>query len=229
MEILKVENLSKIYGENETKVVALDNVSFSVDRGEFVAIVGASGSGKSTLLHIIGGIDTPTSGKVFIENTDLSTLSEDKLTVYRRRQIGLIYQFYNLVPILTVKENIELPLLLDHNKPKKEELDEIIKMLGLENRINHIPGQLSGGQQQKVAIGRAIITKPAIILADEPTGNLDTKNSNEIVSYLKYSSKKFHQTIIMVTHNEDIALQADRIIKLADGKLILNQKVDKGI
>lgn len=229
MEILRVENLSKVYGENETKVIALDNVSFSVERGEFVAIVGASGSGKSTLLHSIAGIDTPTSGEVYIENTRLSDLDKEKLVVYRRRQIGLIYQFYNLVPILTVKENIELPLLLDHNKPKKEEMDEIVKLLGLESRMNHMPNQLSGGQQQKVAIGRAIITKPAIILADEPTGNLDTKNSNEIISYLKYSSKKYQQTVIMVTHNEDIALQADRIIKLEDGKIIFNKKVNEEI
>ncbi len=181
--------------------------------------------GKSTLLHIIGGIDVATSGKVYIENTDLSTLSENELTIYRRRQIGLIYQFYNLVPILNVKENIELPLLLDNKKPNKEELNSIIEMLNLKDRISHLPSELSGGQQQKVAVGRAIITKPAIILADEPTGNLDTKNSNEIISYLKYSSKKFHQTIIMVTHNENIALQADRIIKLADGKLILDKKI----
>lgn len=229
MEILRVENLSKVYGENETKVMALDNVSFSVERGEFVAIVGASGSGKSTLLHSIAGIDTPTSGEVYIENTKLSDLDKEKLVVYRRRQIGLIYQFYNLVPILTVKENIELPLLLDHNKPKKEEMDEIVKLLGLESRMNHMPNQLSGGQQQKVAIGRAIITKPAIILADEPTGNLDTKNSNEIISYLKYSSKKYQQTVIMVTHNEDIALQADRIIKLEDGKIVFNKKVNEEI
>lgn len=229
MEILRVENLSKVYGENETKVMALDNVSFSVERGEFVAIVGASGSGKSTLLHSIAGIDTPTSGEVYIENTRLSDLDKEKLVVYRRRQIGLIYQFYNLVPILTVKENIELPLLLDHNKPKKEEMDEIVKLLGLESRMNYMPNQLSGGQQQKVAIGRAIITKPAIILADEPTGNLDTKNSNEIISYLKYSSKKYQQTVIMVTHNEDIALQADRIIKLEDGKIVFNKKVNEEI
>lgn len=227
MEILRVEGVSKIYGEADTKVIALDNISFSVERGEFVAIIGASGSGKSTLLHSIAGVDTPTSGRIYIEGTNLSDLNENKLVVYRRRQIGLIYQFYNLVPVLTVKENIELPLLLDNIKPKKEETEEIIKLLGLKDRVNHMPSQLSGGQQQKVAIGRAIITRPAIILADEPTGNLDTKNSKEVISYLRYSSKKYHQTVIIVTHNEDIALQADRIIKLEDGKIVLNQKVNK--
>lgn len=224
MEILRVENLSKVYGKDDTEIKALNDVSFSIERGEFVAIIGASGSGKSTLLHIIGGIDTPTTGKVYIEKTDISKLDENSLTVYRRRNIGFIYQFYNLVPVLNVKENIELPILLDYKKPDKNETMNIIKMLKLEDRIDNLPSQLSGGQQQKVAIGRAIITKPSIILADEPTGNLDTKNSNEIIDYLKYSCKKINQTILMVTHNLDIALQADRIIKLEDGKIIFDKK-----
>lgn len=224
MDILKVENLSKIYGKKETLVRAIDNISFSIKRGEFVAIIGASGSGKSTLLHLLAGIDTPTSGKIFIENQELSELNKDQLTIFRRRQIGLIYQFYNLVPILSVKENIELPIMLDNKKVNINDLNEVLKLLKLENKQNNLPNELSGGQQQKVAIGRALITKPSIILADEPTGNLDTKNSDEIISYLKYSNKKFNQTIIMVTHNEKIALQADRIIKLEDGKIIFNKE-----
>ena len=224
MDILKVENLSKIYGKKETLVRAIDNISFSIKRGEFVAIIGASGSGKSTLLHLLAGIDTPTSGKIFIENQELSELNKDQLTIFRRRQIGLIYQFYNLVPILSVKENIELPIMLDNKKVNINDLNEVLKLLKLENKQNNLPNELSGGQQQKVAIGRAIITKPSIILADEPTGNLDTKNSDEIISYLKYSNKKFNQTIIMVTHNEKIALQADRIIKLEDVKIIFNKE-----
>ena len=225
MEILKVENLSKVYSEGETKVTALDDVSFNVQKGEFVSIIGASGSGKSTLLHLMGGIDKPTSGKVSIENTDLSRLDENKLTIFRRRQIGIIYQFYNLVPILTVKENIELPILLDNSKVQKEKLKEIVEMLKLEDRLNHLPSQLSGGQQQRVAIARALITCPSIILADEPTGNLDSKNSNEVFSYLKYCNRKYTQTIIMVTHNEDLAKQTDRVIKLEDGKIILDKKI----
>ena len=223
MEILKVENLSKVYSEGETKVTALDDVSFNVQKGEFVSIIGASGSGKSTLLHLMGGIDKPTNGKVSIENTDLSRLDENKLTIFRRRKIGLIYQFYNLVPILTVKENIELPILLDNSKVQKEKLKEIVEMLKLEDRLNHLPSQLSGGQQQRVAIARALITCPSIILADEPTGNLDSKNSNEVFSYLKYCNRKY--TIIMVTHNEDLAKQTDRVIKLEDGKIILDKKI----
>ncbi len=225
MEILKVEDLSKIYGEGDTKVNALNNVSFSVERGEFVSIMGESGSGKSTLLHLIGGLDRANSGEIYIEGNKLSQIKPSKLTDYRRRQIGIIYQFYNLVPILTVKENIELPLLLDHRKPEKNKVDEIIKVLGLEGKLNSFPSQLSGGQQQRVAIGRAIITEPSIILADEPTGNLDSKNSNEIISYLKYTGKKYHQTILLVTHSENIALQTDRIIKLQDGKIILDEKL----
>ncbi len=225
MEILKVENLSKVYSEGETKVTALDDVSFNVQKGEFVSIIGASGSGKSTLLHLMGGIDKPTSGRVSIENTDLSRLDENKLTIFRRRKIGLIYQFYNLVPILTVKENIELPILLDNSKVQKEKLKEIVEMLKLEDRLNHLPSQLSGGQQQRVAIARALISCPSIILADEPTGNLDSKNSNEVFSYLKYCNRKYTQTIIMVTHNEDLAKQTDRVIKLEDGKIILDKKI----
>ena len=225
MEILKVENLSKVYNEGETKVVALDNVSFNVQKGEFVSIIGASGSGKSTLLHLMGEIDKPTNGKIFIEDTDLSKLDENKLTIFRRRQIGIIYQFYNLVPILTVKENIELPILLDNCKVDKEKLKEIVEMLKLEDRLNHFPSQLSGGQQQRVAIARALITCPSIILADEPTGNLDSKNSNEVFSYLKYCNKKYAQTIIMVTHNDELAKQTDRVIKLEDGKIVLDKKI----
>lgn len=223
MEILKVEHLTKTYGEGEIKTEALNDVSFSVQKGEFVAIIGSSGSGKSTLLHLIAGIDTPTSGKIFIGENDLSTFDSNKITIFRRRQIGLIYQFYNLVPILTVKENIELPILLDNKKVEKNRLGEIIKLLKLEDKVNSLPNQLSGGQQQRVAIGRAIITNPSIILADEPTGNLDTKNSKEIIDYLKYSNKKYAQTIILVTHDESIALQADRIIKIEDGRIVLDR------
>lgn len=225
MEILKIENLSRIYGKDDTKVVALDQVSLSIERGEFVSIIGESGSGKSTLLHLIGGLDTPSSGEIYIEGKKLSQIKPSKLANYRRRQIGIIYQFYNLVPILTVKENIELPLLLDGRKADKEKLNELIKVLKLEDKVNAFPSQLSGGQQQRVAIGRAIIAEPSIILADEPTGNLDTKNSNDIISYLKYTSKKFHQTIMLVTHSENIAMQTDRIIKLSDGKIEFDKKI----
>lgn len=219
MEILKVENLTKVYGKGDTKVMALDNVSFSVEKGEFVAIVGASGSGKSTLLHLIGGVDRPTSGKIFIAGSDISLFDEDKLAIFRRRQIGLIYQFYNLIPILNVEENITLPLALDGRNVSKDDLDNLIKLLGLENRKNHLPNELSGGQQQRTSIGRALITRPAIILADEPTGNLDSKASEEIVSLLKKSNRDFKQTIIMITHNMEIAKCADRIIEVSDGKI----------
>ena len=201
MEILKVENLTKIYGKGTTKVVALDNVSFSVEKGEFVAIVGASGSGKSTLLHLIGGVDRPTSGKVFIDGKDIYELDDDKLAIFRRRQVGLVYQFYNLIPILNVEENITLPLDLDNRKPNKEYLNSLIKLLGLESRKNHLPNELSGGQQQRTSIGRALVTNPTIILADEPTGNLDSKSSDEIVELLRKSNKEYKQTIIMITHN----------------------------
>lgn len=220
MEILKVENLTKVYGKDNNKVVALDNVSFTVEKGEFIAIVGASGSGKSTLLHLIGGVDTPTSGKVFIDGQDIYKLNSDKLAIFRRREVGLIYQFYNLIPILTVEENITLPLELDNRKVDKFELNEIIKLLGLERRRNHLPNELSGGQQQRKSIGRAIITKPAIILADEPTGNLDSKASEEVVTLLQKMNKDYKQTIIMITHNLEIASYADRIITIEDGKIV---------
>ena len=220
MEILKVENLTKVYGKDNNKVVALDNVSFTVEKGEFVAIVGASGSGKSTLLHLIGGVDTPTSGKVFIDGQDIYKLNSDKLAIFRRREVGLIYQFYNLIPILTVEENITLPLELDNRKVDKFELNELIKLLGLERRRNHLPNELSGGQQQRTSIGRAIITKPAIILADEPTGNLDSKASEEVVTLLQKMNKDYKQTIIMITHNLEIASYADRIITIEDGKIV---------
>ena len=220
MEILKVENLTKVYGKDNNKVVALDNVSFTVEKGEFVAIVGASGSGKSTLLHLIGGVDTPTSGKVFIDGQDIYKLNSDKLAIFRRREVGLIYQFYNLIPILTVEENITLSLELDNRKVDKFELNEIIKLLGLERRRNHLPNELSGGQQQRTSIGRAIITKPAIILADEPTGNLDSKASEEVVTLLQKMNKDYKQTIIMITHNLEIASYADRIITIEDGKIV---------
>ena len=220
MEILKVENLTKIYGKDSTKVVALDHVSFSVEKGEFVAIVGASGSGKSTLLHLIGGVDRPTSGKVFIDGKDIFNFNDDQLAIFRRRQVGLIYQFYNLIPILNVEENITLPLSLDNREIDKEKLNEMLKLLGLQNRRMHLPNELSGGQQQRTSIGRALITNPTIILADEPTGNLDSKSSDEIVALLKKSNKELNQTIIMITHNMEIAKVADRIIKIEDGKII---------
>ena len=220
MEILRVENLCKEYGKGQTKVKALDNVSFSVEKGEFVAIVGASGSGKSTLLHLLGGVDRPNSGKVFIEGKDIYKLNDDELAIFRRRQVGLIYQFYNLIPILNVEENITLPLSLDGRKVDEKRLEELINLLGLSGRRTHLPNELSGGQQQKTSIGRAMITNPAIILADEPTGNLDSKASDEIVTLLKKSNKDYKQTIIMITHNLEIAKVADRIIKIEDGKIV---------
>lgn len=220
MEILRAENLTKIYGKGESKVVALDHVSFSVEKGEFVAIVGASGSGKSTLLHLIGGVDRPTSGKVYIDGKDIFNFNDDKLAIFRRRQVGLIYQFYNLIPILNVEENITLPLSLDNREVDKERLNDLLKLLGLQNRKNHLPNELSGGQQQRTSIGRALITNPTIILADEPTGNLDSKSSDEIVALLKKSNKELNQTIIMITHNMEIAKVADRIIKIEDGKIV---------
>ena len=219
MEILRVENLSKVYGKGQTSVVALDNVSFTVEKGEFVAIVGASGSGKSTLLHLIGGVDRPTSGNVFIDGKNIYNFNDDELAIFRRRQVGLIYQFYNLIPILSVEENITLPFDLDGRKVNKKNLNELIKLLGLEGRKNHLPNELSGGQQQRTSIGRALITNPAIILADEPTGNLDSKSSDEIVELLKKSNRDYKQTIIMITHNLEIAQNADRIIKIEDGKI----------
>ncbi|MCM3258093.1 ABC transporter ATP-binding protein [Paenibacillus lautus] len=225
MEILKIEHLSKIYGTGESAVKALDDISFSVQKGEFVAIIGPSGSGKSTLLHLLGGVDRPTSGKVFVENTDIYALDETRLAIFRRRQIGLIYQFFNLIPTLTVKENMTLPLLLDNQQEDKKQFDGLVKTLNLEHRLNHLPNQLSGGQQQRVSIGRAIISNPAIMLADEPTGNLDSKNSSEIVDLLKMLNKTYHQTLIIITHDERIALQADRIISIVDGKIAKDEVI----
>ncbi|KZE74925.1 ABC transporter ATP-binding protein [Paenibacillus elgii] len=225
MEILRIEHLSKVYGKGDTAVKALDDVSFSVDKGEFVAIIGPSGSGKSTLLHMLGGVDKPTSGKVFVDRTDMYSLDETQLAVFRRRQIGLIYQFYNLIPILTVEENIQLPLLLDQHKVDQKQFEDIVKTLNLQNRLNHLPNQLSGGQQQRVSIGRALMNQPAIILADEPTGNLDSKNGSEIIDLLKMFNKSLHQTLIMITHDERIALQADRIIAIEDGKIAKDEVI----
>lgn len=219
MEIVKVENLSKVYGKGSTEVKALDNVSLSIEKGEFVAIVGASGSGKSTLLHLMGGVDRPTSGKVMINDTDIFQLNNDKLAIFRRRQIGIIYQFYNLLPTLNVEENITLPMELDGRKVDSGELDDILKLLGLTKRRKHLPNELSGGQQQRTSIGRALITRPALILADEPTGNLDSKSSNEIVELLRKSNREYNQTIVMITHNLEIAKCADRIITIEDGRI----------
>lgn len=219
MEIVKVENLSKIYGKGDTEVRALDNVSFSVSEGEFVAIVGASGSGKSTLLHLLGGVDRPTSGKVIVNGKDIYKLKDDDLAKFRRREVGLVYQFYNLIPILNVKENITLPIDLDNKKVDKDNLDNLIKLLGLGKRVNHLPNELSGGQQQRVSIGRALIAHPSIVLADEPTGNLDSKSSDEIIELLKRCNKEYNQTIIMITHNMELAKEADRIIELEDGHI----------
>lgn len=224
MEILRVENLTKVYGSGNNKVVALDNVSFSVEKGEFVSIVGASGSGKSTLLHLLGGVDRPTSGKVLINDTDIFKMNGDELAIFRRRQVGLIYQFYNLIPILNVRENITLPLELDNKRVSDEEVDNLIKMLGLDKRSKHLPNELSGGEQQRTSIGRALISRPAIVLADEPTGNLDTKASEEIVSLLKKSNKEMKQTIIMITHNLELAKVADKIIEIADGRIVGEEK-----
>ena len=225
MEILRVENLSKIYGTGEMAVKALDDVSFSIEKGEFIAIIGPSGSGKSTLLHILGGVDRPTSGKLFMDNTDIYQLDETKLAIFRRRQIGLIYQFFNLIPVLNVEENITLPLLLDEHKVNQSYLQEIITSLDLKDRLNHLPNQLSGGQQQRVSIGRALINNPAIVLADEPTGNLDSKNSHDIIELLKMFNKQYNQTLIVITHDERIALQADRIITIADGRIAKDEVI----
>ena len=225
MGILKVENLTKKYGKDNLEIIALNNVSFSVEKGEFIAIVGASGSGKSTLLHLIGGVDNPSDGKVFINGKDIYNFSVDELAVFRRREIGLIYQFYNLIPILDVVGNITLPFDLDNKKADKKELENLIELLGLENRKNHLPNELSGGQQQRVSIGRALITKPSIILADEPTGNLDSKSSVEIIELLKKLNKQYNQTILMITHNMDIAKCADRILRLNDGKIVGEENI----
>ena len=227
MEILKIENLNKIYGKGDNQVKAVDNVSFSVEKGEFVAIIGASGSGKSTLLHLIGGVDRPTSGKVFIEGKDIYSLNDDNLAIFRRRQIGLIYQFYNLIPVLNVAENITLPTKLDGRDVDEKRLDELLKTLGLEKRKYNLPNQLSGGQQQRVSIGRAMMNEPALMLADEPTGNLDSKASEEIISLLRLSNKKYNQTVIIITHDEKIALEADRIITIDDGRIIKDERNGK--
>ena len=225
MEILRVEHLSKIYGKGENEVRALDDVSFSVEKGQFVAIIGPSGSGKSTLLHILGGVDRPTSGKVFLEGQDVFAQNEDQLAIFRRRQVGLIYQFYNLIPVLNVTENITLPVLMDGRKVNQERLNDLLTTLALKGREKHLPNQLSGGQQQRVSIGRALMNSPAVVLADEPTGNLDSKNSQEIVELLKLSNKQYGQTLIVITHDESIALQADRIITIEDGKITRDEVV----
>ena len=227
MEILKVENLNKTYGKGENQVKGVDNISFSVEKGEFVAIIGASGSGKSTLLHLIGGVDRPTSGKVYIDGKDIYTLNDDNLAIFRRRQVGLIYQFYNLIPVLNVSENITLPTKLDGRKVNEAKLNDLLKTLGLEKRRNNLPNQLSGGQQQRVSIGRAMMNEPALMLADEPTGNLDSKASEEIISLLRLSNKKYNQTVIIITHDEKIALEADRIITIDDGRIIKDERNGK--
>ena len=225
MEILRVEELTKVYGKGENEVRAVDNVSFSVEKGEFLAIIGPSGSGKSTLLHILGGVDRPTSGKVYMNGQDVYAQNEDQLAIFRRRQVGLIYQFYNLIPVLDVVENITLPVLMDGSKVNEERLNELLSTLGLSDRRKNLPNQLSGGKQQRVSIGRALMNAPAVVLADEPTGNLDSKNSQEIVELLKFSNKKYSQTLIIITHDESIALQADRIIAIEDGRIVKDERL----
>ncbi len=225
MEILKAEHLTKVYGSGENQVKALDDVSFSVQKGEFLAIIGPSGSGKSTLLHVLGGVDVPTSGKVFMEGTDVYAQSESQLAIFRRRQVGLIYQFYNLIPVLNVTENMTLPVLMDSREVNAQRLEELLQILSLKGRENHLPNQLSGGQQQRVSIGRGLMNAPAVVLADEPTGNLDSKNSQEIVELLKYSNEAYKQTLIVITHDENIALQANRIIAIEDGKIIRDEVI----
>ncbi len=223
MTILETKHLTKVYGKGETEVKALDDVSFSVNQGEFVAIIGPSGSGKSTLLHILGGVDSATSGEVIINKTDISKLDETALAIFRRRQIGLVYQFYNLIPILTVKENLTLPLLLDGRKPNQNQINELVEKLGLDKRLNHLPSELSGGQQQRVSIGRALLNNPALLLADEPTGNLDSENSREIIELLRKFNREFKQTVIIITHDERIALSADRVITIEDGRIVRDE------
>ena len=225
MDILRIEHLSKIYGKGDTEVRALDDVSFTVPKGQFVAIIGPSGSGKSTLLHILGGVDTPTDGHVYVDGTDITTLDETALAIFRRRQIGLIYQFYNLIPILTVEENMTLPLLLDDKKVDRAHFDSLVQVLGLQHRLGHLSSELSGGQQQRVSIGRALMNNPAILLADEPTGNLDSKNSKEIVELLRQFNKALNQTVIIITHDERIALDADRVIAVEDGKIVKDEVI----
>ena len=225
MEILRIENLTKVYGSGENEVRAVDGISFSVEKGEFLAIIGPSGSGKSTLLHILGGVDRPTGGKVYMNGQDVYAQNEDQLAIFRRRQVGLIYQFYNLIPVLNVVENITLPVLMDGSTVNEERLNELLLTLGLSDRKNNLPNQLSGGQQQRVSIGRALMTAPAVVLADEPTGNLDSKNSHEILELLKYSNKKYGQTLIVITHDESIALQADRVIAIEDGRIVRDERI----
>lgn len=225
MEILRIEHLTKVYGKGENQVRAVDDVSFSVEKGEFVAIIGPSGSGKSTLLHILGGVDRPTSGKVIMNGQDVYAQDEDQLAIFRRRQVGLIYQFYNLIPVLNVVENLTLPVLMDNREINEERLKELLQVLGLERRKKNLPNQLSGGQQQRVSIGRALMNAPAVVLADEPTGNLDSKNSQEIVELLKYSNQKYGQTMIVITHDESIALQADRVIAIEDGRIVRDERI----
>ena len=225
MELLKIEHLSKVYGKGENKVVALNDVSLTIEKGEFTAIIGASGSGKSTLLHMIGGVDVPTSGKVYLDGQDVYAQNNEKLAIFRRRQVGLIYQFHNLIPTLNVVENITLPVLMDKRKVNQEWLSELLELLGLNQRKNHLPNQLSGGQQQRVSVGRALMNAPAVLLADEPTGSLDSKNGHEIIKLLKISNRKYGQTLIVVTHDEDIALQADRIIGISDGRVTRDERM----
>ena len=228
MEIMKIEHLSKIYGKGNSQVRAVDDISFSIEKGEFVAIIGPSGSGKSTLLHILGGVDRPTEGKVWLNGQDIYAQNEDQLAIFRRRYVGLIYQFYNLIPVLNVVENMTLPVLMDNRKVNKERLSELLHTLGLEERRNNLPNQLSGGQQQRVSIGRALMNAPAVVLADEPTGNLDSKNSQEMISLLKHSNQVYGQTLVVITHDETIALQADRIISIEDGKIVRDQRIWEG-
>lgn len=224
MELLRIEHVSKVYGTGENQVAALDDVSLTIEKGEFVAIIGSSGSGKSTLLHIIGGVDVPTSGKVYVDGQDVYAQNNEKLAIFRRRQVGLIYQFHNLIPTLNVVENITLPVLMDKRRVNQERLEELLKLLGLEKRQNHLPNQLSGGQQQRVSVGRALMNAPAVMLADEPTGSLDSRNGHEIIQLLKLSNRKYGQTLIVVTHDENIALQADRIIGISDGKVVRDER-----
>lgn len=225
MELLRIENLCKSYGKGESQVTALDHVSLAIEKGEFTAIIGSSGSGKSTLLHIMGGVDMPTSGKVYLDGQDVYAQSNEKLAIFRRRQVGLIYQFHNLIPTLNVVENITLPILMDKRKVNRERLEELLELLGLQDRRTHLPNQLSGGQQQRVSVGRALMNAPAVMLADEPTGSLDSRNGHEIIHLLKLSNKRYKQTLVVVTHDENIALQADRIIGISDGKVVRDERV----
>lgn len=225
MELMQIQHLSKVYGQGENQVRAVDDISFTVEKGEFLAIIGPSGSGKSTLLHILGGVDRPTSGKVFVDGQDVYAQNEDQLAIFRRRQVGLIYQFYNLVPVLNVVENMTLPVLMDGRQVNQERLEELLDVLGLRGREKHLPNQLSGGQQQRVSIGRALMNAPAVVLADEPTGNLDSKNSQEIVELLKMSNKKYGQTLVIITHDENIALQAHRVIAIEDGRITRDERI----